>query len=245
MKKISYISILFVMMLMASCFEESENWYTNTATFDGRYVVAQTCEEYDSDNTVIEDGDELMIYNSASNVENEIIIDCHIAGLPLKGKFNVTGGSADFSAADTVDNIERTAFGSRDCQIISEGSFYAISAIGTPTGLGEEYDGIQYYARLSLTSGKVIPEGANTIGGNVSDSVYLSVIAYSDYFVVESFELPEDEWALPDTPEYDWRIKDGSRSNADGYEEHWGLSGYRYTGFPEDDPTTVPPIVEK
>lgn len=244
MKKISYISILLVLVFMTSCFEEYENWQSATTSYDGRYVVAQTCQEYDGDNTTIEDGDEVMIYNSSASIENEVLVDCHIAGLPLRGKFNVSGSSATFSATEVVDNIERSTLGS-DTRIIYEGEMYAVSAIGSPAGLGEEYDGIQFYSSLSLTEGKIITEGATTIGGNVSDSVYLSVVLYSDYFVVESYELPAEEWALPDTPEYDWRIKEGSRSNADGYEEHWTLSGYRYTGFPEDDPSTQPPIVVK
>jgi hypothetical protein len=67
---------------------------------------------------------------------------------------------------------------------------------------------------------------------------------YFDYLVIESYETPQDTWSDPATPEYAWRIKEGSRVNADGWEEHWTLSGYRYTGLPEDL-GNKPPIIEK
>ena len=237
MKKLIYISILSIMVLFTSCFEDKDNWYSETSSYDGRYVVAQSSEESDDD-TVIEDGNELMIYNSAADIENEIIIDFSIAGNPVKGKFNVSGTSANFSTSGTVvKNLSRTVLEDDDYSLTKEDGTSTNnhpSDLETPTVAGTEYTGIQIYARLSLEEGKVIPEGATTIGGNVSDSVYVKVTAYHDYLIIESYQLPEDEWDSPETPKFGWRVKDGSRTNADGKEEHWTLSGYRYTGLPED-----------
>jgi hypothetical protein len=67
---------------------------------------------------------------------------------------------------------------------------------------------------------------------------------YSGFLVVESYEISSAQWTDPSVPEYDWRVKEGSRRNADGFEEHWMLAGYRYTGLPEDI-GAKPPITVK
>jgi hypothetical protein len=246
MRKLIYLlSISFVMVFFTSCLEEIDNWYSNTSTFDGRFVVAATCEEYSSDNTTIEDGNEVLIYNSAANIENEIWIDTHVAGFPLKGKFKVIGSSLEFKAEGTTDNSSRSAeISDNDFYIIYQGEYYYPSDLGTPDGLGEEYEAVQLYARLSLEEGKITPNGATTIGKNISDAVSLKTTMYFDLLVVESYQIPQEEWVDSEIPEYNWRIKEGSRHNADGWEEHWTFTGYRYTGLPEDG-NLVPPIIEK
>jgi hypothetical protein len=253
MKKIfGLLSIASLMMIFTSCFDKIDNWYTETSSYDGRFVVSKTCEEYDDDNATIADGQELMIYNSAANVANEIIIDTRIAvnladenpGFPVKGKLKVTGNSLEFKGDAAVDNISRTELSDDDYYIIFNGHYYLPSDLGSPDGLDEEYDAVQLYARLSVEEGKIIPGGATTIGGNISDKIYLETTMYFDYLIVESYETPNSTWADPAVPEYDWRVKAGSRTNADGWEEHWTLEGYRYTGFPEDIGAT-PPIITK
>jgi hypothetical protein len=224
--------------------EEIDNWYTNTADFDGRFVVATTCKEYSSDNTTIADANELMIYNSAANVKNEIIIDTHIAGFPIKGKFTVTGNTLEFSATDAVDNRSRSAeLSDDDFYVLEDGTPVASpSDLDDPEAAGIEYDGVQLYARLSVEAGKIIPKAATTIGGNVSDSVFVETTMYFDLVTIESYQIPEADWSDPNVPEYGWRVKAGSRTNAAGWEEHWTLAGYRYTGFPEDVNPSVPVI---
>ncbi|MFV0267671.1 MAG: lipid-binding protein [Draconibacterium sp.] len=246
MRKLIYISIASLMVL-SSCFEEKDNWYSNTRAYDGRFVVAITCEEYSDDNKTIKDGEEVLLYNSAANVENEIIIDTHVAGHALKGKFSLAGTPLEFSAEEVVvENISRSAE-------LSDNDFYVLNESGTPvarpSGLGTpdtadvEYPGVQLYSRLSLLGGNIRPDGATTIGGNTSDSIYVKVKTYCDFVTIESYLLPEEEWNKPDVPEYAWRLKENSRSNASGWEENWTFSGYRYTGFPEDlNPDT--PIIE-
>ncbi|MEL7589583.1 MAG: lipid-binding protein [Prolixibacteraceae bacterium] len=244
MRKLAYIGISSFVLLFTSCMEEIDNWYTNTSDFDGRFVVATTCEEYSSDNTTIADGNELMIYNSAANIENEIIIDTHVAGHAIKGKFKVTGNTAEFTAAEVADNLSRSSG-------LSDDDFYVLkngapdkypSGLGDPESAGIEHEGVQLYSRLSLGNGKIIPKAATTIGGNVSDSVYVETTMYFDLVTIESYQIPEADWSDPNEPEYDWRVKAGSRTNAAGWEEHWTLAGYRYTGFPEDVNPKVPII---
>ena len=236
MKKIVFLCVSLSLML-TSCFKEIDNWYTNTAGYDGRYSVAVSCEEYDDDDLAIEDGEQLMIYNSAANVADEILIDTHLADEPIKGKFTISGSPASFKGGNISVNL---AFGAA---LTTGNMYYAFTATGglavppaasTATAAGLTRDGIQIYARVSLDDGKITPDGKTTIGGNISDGVLVKVTLYSDYLVYETYQTPQDTWASPTNPEFAWRIKEGSRENADGWEEHWTLDGYRYTGYPED-----------
>ena len=245
MKKLIYLfSISFVMILLTSCFKDIDNWYTETAGYDGWYTVAVTCEEYDDDNLTIEDGEDFMIYNSAANVANEIVIDTHIGGLAIKGKFNVSGSPADFKGTAESVNVLYSSelINANNYYFFYDGNPYTPSQFGSPDELGEEYEGIQVYSRITLESGKITPLGATTIGGNKSDGLNLKITAYYDEFIVESYQTPQETWDSPDEPELAWRIKAGTRKNADGWEEHWSFDGYRYTGYPEDVGSPVPVI---
>jgi hypothetical protein len=237
MKKIMYLLSISISVMFTSCFEKTDNWYTETSLLDGRYVVATACDEYDSDNTAIEDGVEIMIYNTAANVSDEIWIDTRIANEPVKAKFKFTGDASYFT--DSLDIAEN----------ISSGTFYIDTDYGlapftadyaeyfrVPTAAGELNDGIQLYTRVTLKEGKIIPKGATTIGGNVSDSIYLKAVMHSDYVEFISYEIPEDDWEIEDVPEFGWQLKAGSNTPADDddWDETWTLSGYRYTGYPED-----------
>jgi len=271
MKKLVYISgILSIMVFFTSCFKEKDNWYTNTFQYDGRYSVAQTCsdrgdltdilftDDYFSDDdaidyndVAIEEGAELWIYNSAANVEDEIIVDMHVAGnYNIKGKFKVTGDPLNFRGTGIVNNLSSASeIGNYEYWFLDGGEIDDWTSIFLqyikPTSEGEEYDFLQLYTRFSLDEAMITPDGATTIGGNKSDAVTVKITAYHDYLVLESYKTPEDTWKDPGKPEYDWRIKAGSRHNADGEEEKWTLSGYRYTGYPEDNPNISAPVIEK
>lgn len=256
MKKIEYCLVLTLMtILFTSCFEDKDNWYTNTKDYDGRYSVAITCDEYSDHDKTIRDGYKLMIYNSATNVENQIIIDSYVAidadagtSFHVKGKFDVNGNISGFKASTISANIARS-------ETLNDDEFYVVdddgnpveypSDLPTPTKAGEEYRGMQLYSLVSLDEGKIILKGATTIGGNTSDSIYVAVTTYAEYLTIESYQTPEASWAVSGVPEFDWRIKDGSRTTYEASKEHWKFDGYRYTGFPEDDPSTLPPITEK
>ena len=257
MKKIKYfLGIAFITMFVTSCFEEIDNWYTNTSSYDGRFSVAVTCEEDDSYNANIQSGLELWIYNSAANVANEIIVDTHVAvifnedgkledeGYAVKGKFKVNGDPAGFKGNEKVWNLSaNTDLHDGEYYLIIGGHYYNPSDL-EDSDVGEEFDAIHLYARLSVEEGKISPKGATTIGGNKSDGLRMKITTYCDYLTVESYMTPSGSWVYPDVPEYAWRVKEGSRKNADGWEEHWTLDGYRYTGYPEDL-GQQPPIIKK
>jgi len=238
MKKIIYLLCISATMTLTSCFEKLDNWYTETAAFDGRYVVATSCEEYSSDDTSIADGNEAMIYNTAANVKDEIWIETTVAGEPIKGKFKISGDASDFKGiAPEVENANNggTILIDTDYGWAPFTPSYA-GYFRVPTAAGQVNDGVQLYTRVTLVEGKVIPKGATTIGGNVSDSVYVKTVMHHDYVQFVSYQLPKEEWADPDVPEFGWQLKAGSNTpaDADGWDETWTLAGYRYTGFPED-----------
>jgi hypothetical protein len=246
MKKIINLTVITAALLLGatSCFERIDNWYTNTASFDGRFVVSQTCadENYTSDNYAIEDGAEVWIYNTAANKENEIIIDAYIAGLPVKIKGTAIGTSASFTIAE-VANISSSDVVGDAVYFIYRGNFYNYNDWGDPEELGEEYEAIQFYTRVEVVEASITPKGATSIGGNVVDGLHLVLRLYTDSYVIESYETPQSTWADPDVPELAWRVQGGVRENADGFEEEWIIDGYRYTGYPEDDPTRQPPTI--
>lgn len=220
-------------MLFTSCQEELENWYSATADYDGRYVVATTCEEYSSDDTSIEDGLEVMIYNTAENKANEIWLDTEVAGAHIKGKFALKGSSVAFTDSTTqVANVASSTI----YAFTSSGGLTTVAGLGTPTAAGLENDGVQLYTRITLLEGKILPQKATSIGGNTSDSIYVKTIMHHDYVVLETYQTPEEDWDNPLVPEFAWRKKAGSNTPADddGWNETWTLTGYRYTGMPED-----------
>lgn len=232
MKKILYLLSILAILVFTSCLEEKDNWYTETSTLDGRYVVATTCEEYSSDNTTIADGEEAMIYNSAANAKDEIWIQARVAGAAIKSKFKITGDASGFKGVeDNIANIKSSIF-----YIIADGNFVSPTSYTKPTAADQLVDGIQLYTRVTLVDGKVIPKGATTIGGNVSDSVYIKTIMHHDYVKFISYKTAEETWKVPGVAEYAWKVKSGSNTPADsdGMDETWTLSGYRYTGMPED-----------
>jgi hypothetical protein len=241
MKKLILFSISFS-LIFSSCFKKIDNWYTETSEYDGRYVVSATCEEYSSDDVPLSDGMELWIFNTSDNLANEIWIDhFSIAGFPMKAKLNVTGDAANFKTAGDVNLYHD----SEVIYILVDGNpvAYGPPDPGDATAAGELLDAVHLYTRVSVDTGKIINGGATTPGGNVSDSVFLKLTLYHNAFQYISYETDPADWANPSVPEYDWRIKDGSLTNADGWEEHWTISGYRYTGFPEDI-GHKPPIIE-
>jgi len=270
MKKLIYLlSVSSMVFMFSSCFEKIDNWYSETSKYDGRYVVGIACEE-DEDEVYsidIKYGYELMIYNSAANVADEIIIDTYVGdiieeymdgdferydvytddGAHIRGKFKISGSPAEFNGVAESENLYLLL------PITTANNYFSFNAQGRlanpptskPTSAGLEINGIQFYTRMSLETGKITPLGKTTIGGNKSDGIFVKLILSHDLLVYESYEIPQADWGDPTKPEYKWRVQEGSRENADGWEETWVFDGYRYTGYPEDNPNILPPIIEK
>jgi hypothetical protein len=236
MRKLIYTLSILAATCFASCQEELDNWYSETFDYSGRFVVATTCEEYEDDNTTVEDGLEVMIYNTASNVANEIWLDFLVAGEHQKGKFKVTGTPAEALCSEVAENISSSNYyiDTEDGLAPFDPSYADYFRI--PSAPGELNDGVQLYTYITLDALKILLGAATSIGGNKVDSIYLKVTLHHDYMEFESQQTDSESWADPNVPEYEWVVKPGSNTPADpaDWDEHWTISGYRHTGYPED-----------
>ncbi|GHV10529.1 hypothetical protein FACS1894162_4960 [Bacteroidia bacterium] len=239
MKKLIFLFSIAATMAFSSCLEEKENWYSATSAYDGRFVVSTTCDEYSSDDVPLSDGMEMWVFNSAENVANEIWIDHFaIAGVNIKAKLNVVGEATKFNTAESFE----LAANSGVTYVLVNGDPVARFPV-TASVADEIIDCVTLYTRIGVENGGIVKNGATTPGGNKSDSIYLKTTLYSDFFQYISYETDPATWTNPSVPEYDWKIVNGSITNAAGWEEHWTIAGYRYTGFPEDT-GMKPPITE-
>jgi len=235
-KTILYLGIVAYLAIAAtSCNEKLDNWYSATRSYDGRFVVAATCQEHPSKNAIIEKGNEIYLYNTAANVANEIWLEDVTSKFPLKSKFKLNGTPDGFSGAETADNIKSNSFiynSTSGEYILFDKSNKADFPVAT--AVGQIATGYQEYIRATLVEGKILPKAATTPGGNVSDSVYIKLTLITDNVKFISSLVPESDWAKPGVPEYAWTQQAGSNSVDASKDEHWTLAGYRYTGYPED-----------
>jgi hypothetical protein len=236
MKNIAYYSGIFASaaLLFASCQqEEVDVWNSATHEYDGRYVVGSACTEFPAKSSAILNGNEIYLYNTAANIATELWVEDVSSKFPLKGKLSLSGGVTGFSAPET-ENANSTVY-------IYNGSKYVlfISAnadeFPVATAAGQKVDGKQEYARLVVEEGKILSKAATTIGGNKADSIFLKFTLRSNSIELESYQTNSALWADPGTPEYAWQRKESTAPTYNSaWDEHWIVSGYRYTGYPED-----------
>ncbi|MDR2763428.1 MAG: hypothetical protein LBB90_00175 [Tannerella sp.] len=113
-------------------------------------------------------------------------------------------------------------------------SFEEPSYVSRGTMHGVSCDGIREYVRVTPEEGRIQPASATTVGGNTSDGIYLKFTLHTDNVQFVSRALPAEEWSNPDEPEYGWQLVPNSGVADPGKDEHWTVTGYRYTGYPED-----------
>ncbi|MDR0560137.1 MAG: hypothetical protein LBG92_08190 [Prevotellaceae bacterium] len=235
MKNISFYLLTCITLSFAACNDEVESW--NSATFDyaGRFVVSATCREKPSKDILIDKGNEIYIYNSAANVADEIWIDDVLGKIPLKCKFRLNGSPASFSSVAVAENIKSLYYIYNNVS----GKYVKFTSdnkedFPVATAVGQTAAGISEYIRASIQEGKILPKLATSPGGNVTDSVYVSFVLQSETVDFVSELVPEIDWKTPGVPEYGWKVKDGTNVPAPDLTENWVVSGYRYTGYPED-----------
>jgi len=220
MKKIGiYVIITSLMIGFTSCFEDLEVWDSETLDYSGRFVTKLMSE--DMQDTYV-DGSEIQIYNTADNLPNVVWMDDHEDIFPLKSKFEFTGDASSFKSA-TEDFAKLP------------NNIYSTDELPTPapTAAGQTVtDDEKWYIRASVLEGKIIPGAATSIGGNVSDSLYIKIKLYSGTATYTSYEVPEALRADPKVPEFKWRFTSATH-NTD-MDEVYVIGGYRYTGMPED-----------
>ena len=213
-----------------------ETWMSATTAYDGKWQFSTSVVEYGGEVASIKDnildGMYLEVYNTAANTPNEIwvravrILPSDYGVYPMLAKLNITGSPEAFSAPITpnTNNGNHYYVVTADDDWLLPTSADARSLI---TQAGETIGGAWEYTKVTLEEGKILTGAATTLGGNKADSIYLKFKLQVDEITWESY-APNP--AAPTT--YAWRIVPGSNTYA--YDETWILSGWRYTGFPED-----------
>ncbi|GHT24550.1 hypothetical protein AGMMS4957_17760 [Bacteroidia bacterium] len=235
MKKIILFAVACTAFIFTSCDNELDNWNSATYEYAGRFVVAATCQEFPGKSAIIEKGNEIYLYNTASNITNEIWLDDVSGKFPLKSKFSLTGNASGFSAAAAGENVNSRVF----IYNATYGEYILFSPSNADdfpvaTAAGQTNDGIQEYTRATLQEGKIQPKAATSIGGNVTDGIYLKLTLHTDKVQFQSYLLPAADWETPGVAEYGWELVPNSKTVDVSKDEHWTIAGYRYTGYPED-----------
>lgn len=227
MNKLRLTAIIAIFTLLASCRQDVDNWYSETFDYSGRFVYA-----IEDVGLHVEDGNEVLIYNSAANVADEIWLNDANDVFPFKCKFKVKGPSESFSGEKANNEKAPLLFynGSRYV------AFTPAAALDyrRPTATGQRLDGYREYANVTIDAGKIIPGGATTIGGNRSDSLYLKITLQSSFTEFVSYEIDSQLWAVANVPEYEWKHDPTVAEYDPDADESYELTGYRYTGYPED-----------
>ncbi len=220
-KKLCFLSV-FTLLTLTSCFEELDNWDSETFEYSGRYVFKLMSEDM-KDTYVDYDGRyEIQIYNTADNIPNVVWIDDHGDVFPLKSKFELSGNATSFKSV------------TEDFTKLSN-NIYSTDELPTPAPIAAGQtvtEDEKWYIRASVLEGKIIPGAATSIGGNVSDSLYIKIRLYSGTATYESYEIDESLRQDPKVPEFKWRFK--SATHDPDLDEVYVIGGYRYTGMPED-----------
>jgi hypothetical protein len=226
MKKIFYILIIVVCAVFTSCENDPEIWNSETYDYSGRFVYALYDEDGETEYLSVEDVQgyyevELQIFNTSANTANEVWIENvngNAFGLGFKAKLSLTGSSESFFASTEAVNLHSELENNED----------------DPTALGQTASGVEWYARIKVLDGKILPKAATSIGGNTVDSIYLKIAFLSDEITFVSVEKDRALWANPNVPEYEWKHDPAQNEYDDTSDEIYILKGYRYTGFPED-----------
>ena len=217
---ILYITFLMLSLTYTSCNEELEIWDSNTLAYSGTFDFQLLSEDETTVYVGYSAGEQIQIYNTAANKENEIWIhDLHHL-FPLTSKFSLTGDASSFSSTSTnfddlTNNLDALDLPTAD-----------------PTAAGETITEDREYLRGYVENGSIGKADIQTEGGNTSDSIKFKIVLYSGTATFTAYETPEETWVVPDTPEYAWEFTSVSYDNTK--DETYVVSGYRYTGHSED-----------
>lgn len=220
MKKLLYILAVGFIGLTACDDTELEDWDSAVLDYSGTYLYQVStldgtlAVDYDSEN-------KLEFYNTSADVANELWIDDHDKVFELRSKFFFNGDASSFAsksiAFDDLTNNEKAI-------VVPEDKPLKLDTITV-----EARD----YVRAAIVEGKIIKDGATTLGKNITDSLYISIVLYSGNVTFKSEEVPVEYRSNPDKEEFKWVLDVVAHDAAK--DESYIVAGHRYTGFTEDD----------
>lgn len=220
MKKLLYILAVSFIGLTACDDTELENWDSAVLDYSGTYLYQVS----ELDGTLVVDYDsehKLEFYNTSADVANELWIDDHDKVFELRSKFFFDGDASSFKSksvafADLTDNEKAI--------VVPEDKPLKLDTITVVS---------RDYIRAAIVEGKIITDGAITLGNNTTDSLFVSIVLYSGDVTFKSEEVPVAYRSNPDKEEFKW-VLDVVAHDATK-DESYIIAGHRYTGFTEDD----------
>jgi len=216
-----YLFGAFISLSLVSCDDtELENWDSAVLDYSGTYLYQVS----DLDGNLVVDynnENKFEFYNTSADVANELWIDDHDKVFELRSKFSLDG--------------EPTAFKSKSIAFadLTNNEKAVIIPESKPTALGETIVDFRWYVRSAIVEGKIITDGATTLGNNTTDSLYMSMVFYSGDVSFKSEVVPVEYRSNPDKEEFKW-VLDVVAHDATN-DEAYLVSGHRYSGFTEDD----------
>lgn len=208
-------------MTLSSCNEDIEIWDSNTLDYSGTYFWELYNEDMTSNLVAYDHDVQLLIYNTAENISNEVWMEDTDGIFPFKSKFSLEGTSSAFESKSTT-------FADLDNNVL------AITNPSTkPTALGQEVIEDRDYIRNTILEGKILPDAATTVSGNPVDSLYIKIKLYSGTVKFTSKAVPVELRADPEVEEFAWEYNSVTYDNSK--DETYVISGHRKTGFAADD----------
>lgn len=219
---------IFLVSALVSCTEEPEIWDSATLEYAGNWQFQLFSA--DGQDLYVDYGYALYTYNTAANIPNEIWIDDETALFPMKFKATLDGTSGEFL------------------------SVRGTNIYGTPVNTPGETDTIETvtmggdYSEFEVVEGHIIENASLMTSGVYSDSLYMKIKCYLievdytsyiasidstwDYFLADSTILTSTDstFAKMDSV-YGWE----STGDTVEFVEEYVISGYRYTGYSEDE----------
>ena len=208
MKKIinKIVGLSFLLVVLYACNEDPDIWDSSTVAFDGNWYVSYDHEEYGED--PFEYGfTPLYTYNTADNDGQEIwITDDGNFYWDYKVRIPVNQSDVTFGSDQEVNNISIKII--TDTIPVADGETdYLITpdTIKTNDGKADSLIILYRYHQAKLMNGQIIPNSVSLPSGAIADSIYFE-IWFED--LIDATEIENDKLIV---------------------------SGYRQTGFPEDE----------
>lgn len=225
-KNIIYVSLFLLTIVLSSCEEDLEIWDSNTLEYSGTFFWELYNEDMTTKYVGYDHDIQLLIYNTSSNIKNEVWFEDTDHIFPLKSKFFLDGTAESFkSTSESFDDLPNNILTVEDKDLGLPGN--------KPTGLNQEVTEDRDYIRNTILEAKILKDAGTTISGNPVDSIYIKIKLYSGTVTYSSYSIPVELRTDPEVEEFGWKFSSATYDNS--LDEIYVISGHRKTGFSEDD----------
>ncbi len=227
-KQLFYIAgLLSMTFVLLSCNEDIKIWDSNNYEYAGSYLYSITKEDGKVE-AKLSSKKKLELYNTASDVKNELWIWDHNKNFPLKSKIALTGNATKFKSK----SLNFKDLSNNSLRIEKEYERKGELEVA-PTTVGTVKKFTTDRFRCAVVEGKILPKAATSKSGNKCDSIYMKLKFFGADLEFTSYLVPEKERTNPKVEEFAWKLSKVEYNNSK--DEVLTISGHRYTGFLEDE----------